>query len=82
MAPQLRQNSRNVHSSKEDYWKVCTGAVDQIIGADVNVEDTGLEKPVQHEFVADTLDGGIAICLPIMTEDPCPSLRVAPIIHQ
>jgi len=45
---------------KEGRWSVCPGAIDEVLG-----EYSGkLEKYTRHEFVADTLDGGLTWCMP------------------
>ncbi|EXJ69004.1 uncharacterized protein A1O5_07939 [Cladophialophora psammophila CBS 110553] len=51
-----------VHVHTNDTWSVCSGVVDnvEILGA---TSAPSLEKIVQHEFVGDTKDGGLAICL-------------------
>lgn len=43
---------------KSGKWGVCSGAVDQILDGGNAIEDIK-----SHEFVGDTIDGGLAICL-------------------
>ncbi|KAH0831576.1 hypothetical protein FOPE_02910 [Fonsecaea pedrosoi] len=50
----------NIH--KDDTWTVCSGVVDGVEGLSATSALT-LERIVQHEFVGDTKDGGLAICL-------------------
>ncbi|KAK5958350.1 hypothetical protein OHC33_000192 [Knufia fluminis] len=51
----------NYHGSGgDDQWKVCTGAIDEVLGE----YDGKLEKYTGHIFVADTRDGGLSVCLP------------------
>jgi hypothetical protein len=45
----------------EGAWSLCAGAVDSIEGVDTPVDQ--LQSYTQHEFVGDTLDGGLAVCL-------------------
>ncbi|EXJ58121.1 hypothetical protein A1O7_05545 [Cladophialophora yegresii CBS 114405] len=46
-----------------DYvWAVVLGVIDRIDGQEPGI-DFGLERIVQHEFVGDTKDGGLACCL-------------------
>ncbi|KIY00606.1 uncharacterized protein Z520_03269 [Fonsecaea multimorphosa CBS 102226] len=50
----------NVH--KDDKWGVCSGVVDGV-EALIASSASSLERIVQHEFVGDTKDGGLAVCL-------------------
>lgn len=45
---------------QEDRWRVCSGAVDQVVGDNKG----GLESITSHEFVGDTQDGGLMPCFP------------------
>jgi len=45
---------------KEDRWSACPGAIDEVIGG----SQGALEKYTEHEFVGDTVDGGLAWTLP------------------
>lgn len=44
----------------EDRWGACPGAIDEVIGG----SQGALEKYTDHEFVGDTVDGGLAWTLP------------------
>ena len=43
-------------------WKICSGAVDNIL-LQLENQRTALTDIQRHEFVADTKDGGLSICL-------------------
>lgn len=50
------------HVTKENRWCVCPGNIDELLGSS---KGKGLlEKYTCHEFVADTIDGGLASCIP------------------
>ncbi|KIW19882.1 hypothetical protein PV08_00457 [Exophiala spinifera] len=51
-----------LHVVKDDAWSVCSGVVERVVGLE-QVSRLSLEKIVQHEFVGDTRDGGLAACL-------------------
>ncbi|KIW91804.1 uncharacterized protein Z519_07774 [Cladophialophora bantiana CBS 173.52] len=51
-----------VQVHQNDTWSVCSGVVDNVETLDATSAPS-LEKIVQHEFVGDTKDGGLAICL-------------------
>ncbi|KAK6383821.1 hypothetical protein LTS17_003113 [Exophiala oligosperma] len=51
-----------LHVAKDDIWSVCSGVVDRVVGLE-QVSRFSLEKIVQHEFVGDTRDGGLAVAL-------------------
>ncbi|EXJ90524.1 hypothetical protein A1O1_03627 [Capronia coronata CBS 617.96] len=51
-----------VNVTKDDSWSVCSGVIDQVVGRE-QVSCLSLEKIMQHEFVGDTKDGGLALCL-------------------
>jgi len=51
-----------VHVKAHDTWDVCSGVVDRVVGLE-QVSCLSLENVTAHEFVGDTKDGGLAICL-------------------
>ncbi|EXJ80979.1 hypothetical protein A1O3_07267 [Capronia epimyces CBS 606.96] len=51
-----------INTTKDDSWSVCSGVIDQVAGHE-QVSRLSLENIMQHEFVGDTKDGGIALCL-------------------
>jgi len=51
-----------VHTADSDSWKLCSGVVDRVTGHE-QVFRLSLEHVVRHEFVGDTKDGGLAVCL-------------------
>lgn len=51
-----------VHVKTHDTWAVCSGVVDRVVGLE-QVSCLSLENVTAHEFVGDTIDGGLAICL-------------------
>lgn len=51
-----------VHVKAHDTWGVCSGVVDRVVGLE-QVSCLSLENVTAHEFVGDTIDGGLAICL-------------------
>lgn len=51
-----------VHVKKHDAWNLCSGVIDRIEQPE-QVSSFSLEDIVQHEFVGDTINGGLAICL-------------------
>jgi hypothetical protein len=51
-----------IHAEDPDSWAVCSGVVERVVGHEQGA-CLSLEKIVQHEFVSDTKDGGLAICL-------------------
>jgi len=51
-----------VHLTKDDSWSVCSGVIDHVVGRE-QVSCLSLEKILQHVFVGDTKDGGLAVCL-------------------
>lgn len=52
------------HGSGKDQWKVCPGAIDEVLGK----YHGKLEDYTGHIFVADTSDGGLSWCMP---DRPC-----------
>lgn len=52
------------HKQPENRWMVCSGAIDKVLVG----EQTSLEQSTMHEFLADTLDGGLSWLLPDL---PC-----------
>src|ERR1700710_1854811 len=53
-------SSCDVHG--DHVWSVSSGVIDRIDGRETGFESS-LEQVVQHLFVGDTEDGGLAICL-------------------
>ncbi|KIV89470.1 hypothetical protein PV10_06867 [Exophiala mesophila] len=51
-----------VHVKKHDAWGICSGVIDRFEQAE-QVSRISLENIVQHEFVGDTIDGGLAVSL-------------------
>jgi hypothetical protein len=51
-----------VHVKAHDTWGICSGVVDRVVGPE-QVSCLSLENVTAHEFVGDTTDGGLAICL-------------------
>lgn len=51
-----------VHIAKDDSWSLCSGVIEQVAGRE-QVSRLSLERVMQHEFVGDTKDGGLAVCL-------------------
>lgn len=54
-----------VHELSSDSWSVCMGVIDGVVGPeqDSRVPPISIGKIMQHEFVGDTHDGGLSICL-------------------
>lgn len=50
-----------VETHAHQSWSVWTGVIDRFVDRETSV-DQSLEDIVQHEFVGDTTDGGLAIC--------------------
>lgn len=48
---------------QHENWDVCAGAVEKRLAGAKSLKDTGLVDFQQHEFVADTTDGGLAPAL-------------------
>ncbi len=66
-----------VHVAKDDSWSVCSGVIDQVVGYE-HAAELNLEKIKQHEFVGDTGDGGLAVCLVDIEGRPVPLLWEGP----
>ena len=58
-------------------WSVCSGVVDVVEGHQ-NDARLSLEHVAQHEFVDDTKDGGLAICLAQIDGHPVPLFLQGP----
>ncbi len=58
-------------------WSVSSGVIDSLDGGEPGT-DLSLEKIVQHEFVGDTKDGGLAICLEQIDGQPVPFFLEGP----
>ena len=52
-----------VKNNQSEKWFINSGIVESLSPAYVGGLNTGLEELIQHEFVADTGDGGLAVCL-------------------
>jgi hypothetical protein len=50
-----------LHGIEDKSWSICSGAVEGLVGLDGPIPR--LEKHTQHEFVGDTIDGGLIVCL-------------------
>lgn len=48
------------YSYKDSHWHACSGCIDEVIGG----YQGSLEKYDAHEFVGDTIDGGLAFTIP------------------
>ncbi|KAI1619103.1 Mss4-like protein [Exophiala viscosa] len=66
-----------VHAVKDDSWSVCSGAVDHVVGLE-HVSVLSLEHIMQHDFVGDTRDGGLAVCLSHFDDNTAPLFAQAP----
>jgi len=66
-----------VHVAKDDAWSVCSGVIDRVIDHE-HAADLSLEKILQHEFVGDSRDGGVAVCLGKIDGRPVPLLSEGP----
>ncbi|KIV84330.1 hypothetical protein PV11_00114 [Exophiala sideris] len=67
-----------VHAVEDDSWSVCPGAIDHVVGRE-HVSVLSLEHIMQHEFVGDTKDGGLAVCLSQFDDHTAPLFPQAPI---
>lgn len=68
-----------VHVAKDDAWTVCSGVIDHVpMASHEQVSSFSLEKIMQHEFVGDTKDGGLAVCLADFDHDPVPLFLQGP----
>ncbi|KEF58878.1 uncharacterized protein A1O9_03721 [Exophiala aquamarina CBS 119918] len=66
-----------VHVKAHDAWDVCSGVVDRVVGLE-QVSYLSLENVTAHEFVGDTKDGGLAICLADADDRPVPFFLQGP----
>lgn len=48
------------YSYKDSHWHACSGCVDEVLGE----YEGSLERHDAHEFVGDTIDGGLAFTIP------------------
>jgi hypothetical protein len=67
-----------VRVAKHDAWSVCSGVIDRFAVGNEQVLRPSLENIVHHEFVGDTVDGGLAICLAELDGHPVPMYAQGP----
>ena len=58
-------------------WSVSSGVIDRVDDHETGAE-LSLEQIVQHDFVGDTRDGGLAVCLDQVNGQPVPFFLAAP----
>lgn len=66
-----------IHTINDDSWSLCSGVVDRVVGHE-QVSCLSLERIMQHEFVGDTTDGGLAVCLGDLDTNPVPLFLQGP----
>lgn len=66
-----------IYVVQDDSWSVCSGTVDHVVGLE-QVSALSLQHIMHHEFVGDTRDGGLAVCLSHFDDNTAPLYSQAP----